>query len=322
MRWKSLQWLAAFSLALAAHLALAAGFLGAEGVKIERGPGDGGPVVFGSIMDAVPDPTDMEEAAETEEVEETAEEHTEDELTAEAPPQELIASEPVKDAETMPSQSVKEIKLPENIPESVPLPDAVLPPKPEGIRTEKPESMDAIIPSEVRTSTEKADIASLKPERIESVKPESIKPEPLKEKPSPKPEKIAKKKKPKPRAAKLDTRRGGAGGNGRSGGGGQGLGGKALQSNYQGRVIAHLRRYKSYPREAKRRRLKGIVRVKFTISASGRVVSSRLVAGSGSSVLDAGARQTIRRANPFPPFPKGLGKRRMTFVVPIRFAVR
>ena len=322
MRWKSLQWLAAFSLALAAHLAIAAGFLGAEGVKIERGPGDGGPVVIGSIMDAVSDPTDMEEAAETEEVEETAEEHTEDELTAEAPPQELTAPEPVKNAETMPSQPVKEVRLPEDIHESVPLSDAVLPPKPEDIRTEKSESMDTVIPSEVRTNTEKADIASLKPERMESVKPESIKSEPLKEIPPPKLKKIAKKKKSKPRTAKLDTRRGSAGGNGRSGGGGRGLGGKALQSNYQGRVIAHLRRYKSYPREAKRRRLKGMVRVKFTLNASGRVVSSRLVAGSGSSVLDAGARRTIRRANPFPPFPRGLGKRRMTFVVPIRFTVR
>ncbi len=104
--------------------------------------------------------------------------------------------------------------------------------------------------------------------------------------------------------------------------GGRGEGGQALRSNYKGRIIAHLRRHRQYPREAKRRGIKGTARMRFTLNALGRVLNSRLIASSGSAVLDKGARSTVKRANPFPPFPKGLNKSRWTFTVPIRFNVR
>ncbi len=104
--------------------------------------------------------------------------------------------------------------------------------------------------------------------------------------------------------------------------GGRGEGGRALRSNYKGRIIAHLRRHRQYPKEAKRRGIKGTARMRFTLNALGRILSSRLIASSGSTILDKGARSTVKRANPFPPFPKGLNKSRWTFTVPIRFNVR
>lgn len=335
---RQLQWLAAFMLAFAAHVALAAGLIGQEGAKIERGPGDGGPLVIGSIASALSESADVEaitapqdetETAEPQDEIETVEPLDETEL-AETPKatEEVTPDQPavIKSiaalAETAPQTQaplLKTLQPPEDDTEAEPARDAVLPPLPE----EPPTLLAELSEAEPR-QIETLEAAAVKPEQVEPVKPR-----PAQVKAKPPPRKVTAKAKTKPKAkprrrrtSAVDTRRGGSGSAGRGGGGGRGLGGRALQSNYQGRVIAHLRRYKSYPREARRRRLKGAVRVKFTINVSGRVISSRLVSSSGSSVLDAGARRTIRRANPFPPFPRGLGKRRMTFIVPIRFSVR
>jgi len=295
VRW---EWLAAFILASGVHLGLAAMLIGPEGAMIERGPGDGGPLVIGSLADA------MSEALEAEE----ADSPDEAPMDAETPPEPPVATQPplapevpTKLAELTEREAPDEARMPE--------PDAVLPPLPEDLAPE------------VKSETEEVEPAPLVPEVKDIIPPaiEAEPPKPATVKPQPKKRKAAK---PKPKRRSVDSRRGGSGGAGRGGGGGRGLGGRAIRSNYQGRVIAHLRRYKSYPREARRRRLTGTVRVRFTISSSGRVINSALVSRSGSAVLDAGARQTIRRANPFPPFPGGMGKSRMTFVVPIRYSVR
>jgi protein TonB len=83
-------------------------------------------------------------------------------------------------------------------------------------------------------------------------------------------------------------------------------------------LIAHIDRFKRYPREAEGRF--GVARVAFTIDRRGRLLSARIVAGSGSAVLDDEALATVQRAAPFPRPPEGVADNRLSFVLPIRFA--
>ena len=96
-------------------------------------------------------------------------------------------------------------------------------------------------------------------------------------------------------------------------------GGTKATSNYQGKVVAKLRRAKRYPREAKRQRLEGTVSVGFTISSNGAVSGIRVTRSSGHPVLDQAALDMVRRASPMPKFPGDIRVARMNMQVPVRF---
>lgn len=96
-------------------------------------------------------------------------------------------------------------------------------------------------------------------------------------------------------------------------------GGTKATSNYQGKVVAKLRRAKRYPREAKRQRLVGTVNVGFTISSNGAVSGIRITRSSGHPVLDQAALDMVRRASPMPKFPGDIRVARMNMQVPVRF---
>ncbi|UES59066.1 TonB family protein [Roseibium aggregatum] len=96
-------------------------------------------------------------------------------------------------------------------------------------------------------------------------------------------------------------------------------GGTRATSNYQGKVVAKLRRAKRYPREAKRQRLEGTVSVGFTISSNGAVSGIRVTRSSGHPVLDQAALDMVRRASPMPKFPGDIRVARMNMQVPVRF---
>jgi len=89
---------------------------------------------------------------------------------------------------------------------------------------------------------------------------------------------------------------------------------------WQSQVAGILERNKRYPSEARNRLQQGVVRLAFSIDRQGRVVSSRIVASSGSSVLDQETLDLVHRAQPFPPpppeFPGG------EIEVPVRFNIR
>lgn len=96
-------------------------------------------------------------------------------------------------------------------------------------------------------------------------------------------------------------------------------GGTRAASNYKGKVAAKLRRAKRYPRDARRQRLEGTVRVSFTISANGSVSGIRVVTSSGHQVLDQAALEMVRRASPMPKFPKDVRDASMLLHVPVEF---
>jgi protein TonB len=96
-------------------------------------------------------------------------------------------------------------------------------------------------------------------------------------------------------------------------------GGTKATSNYQGKVVAKLRRAKRYPRQAKRQRLQGIVSVSFTISSNGSVSGIRITRSSGHPLLDQAALDMVRRASPMPKFPRDIRVAHMKMQVPVRF---
>lgn len=95
--------------------------------------------------------------------------------------------------------------------------------------------------------------------------------------------------------------------------------GNASVSNYPGKVYAKLRRSLRYPSEARRKRIRGEVHVRFTVSRSGGVGSIRVARSSGSALLDGAALETVRRAAPFPEIPAAAGRSSWSFTVPLSF---
>lgn len=65
---------------------------------------------------------------------------------------------------------------------------------------------------------------------------------------------------------------------------------------------------KNYPAEAKRRNLYGNVRLLVAVLPSGRVKEVVVLKSSGHRVLDEAARQSVRLAEPFMPFPASIRK--------------
>lgn len=100
---------------------------------------------------------------------------------------------------------------------------------------------------------------------------------------------------------------------------GIGRGRSDLQANYNGTIAAHLQRYKQYPAAARSAGVQGVATVSFAIDGNGRVSALRLVAGSGSALIDQEVLAMVRRASPFPRTPDGEGR---NFTVPVRFNLR
>jgi|GEM_PF-3179596 len=103
----------------------------------------------------------------------------------------------------------------------------------------------------------------------------------------------------------------------KKGGGARGkqkrIAGKAVMSNYRGRVQSHLARYKRKVGSSR-----GRVVVSFSLARSGGVRGVRVVRSSGSGVLDRAAVAMVKRASPFPHIPAG-GPSSMRFSVPISY---
>ncbi len=95
---------------------------------------------------------------------------------------------------------------------------------------------------------------------------------------------------------------------------------RAATANYKQLVQAHVQRFKQYPSGARSGQAGKVTAVvSFTLSRSGQVVAARLASSSGRPALDAEAVATIRRANPFPPFPPEKTEGSTVFTVPLSY---
>jgi len=91
---------------------------------------------------------------------------------------------------------------------------------------------------------------------------------------------------------------------------------------WQQQVLRHLDRHKTYPRAAQRAGEEGVAQIRFTIDASGRVLSVSLAASSGIAALDQAAIETARRASPVPRPPASAGQGTISLTAAIRFSLR
>lgn len=92
--------------------------------------------------------------------------------------------------------------------------------------------------------------------------------------------------------------------------------------NWTSRVISRLERYKRYPSEAQSRGDRGVVRLAFSVDRSGGVHNARVVASSGSNLLDRETLAMISRASPLPPPPDEVRGSYIPVVVPIAYSIR
>lgn len=84
-------------------------------------------------------------------------------------------------------------------------------------------------------------------------------------------------------------------------------------------LLARLERHKRYPSEAQSRGETGVVRLAFSVDGGGGVHHVRIVASSGSSLLDRETLSLVERAAPLPAPPGGT---QIAVVVPIRYDIR
>jgi periplasmic protein TonB len=95
---------------------------------------------------------------------------------------------------------------------------------------------------------------------------------------------------------------------------------RADTATWKSQVITLLEHNKRYPSDARARGEQGVTRLAFRIDSEGHLLSSRVVASSGSAALDAETLAMVQRAQPFPPPPPELAGSELT--VPLRFNIR
>jgi protein TonB len=95
---------------------------------------------------------------------------------------------------------------------------------------------------------------------------------------------------------------------------------RAAVLTWRNQIVTILERNKRYPSQARARGEQGVTRLAFSIDGEGRLLSSRIVASSGSAALDAETLALVQRAQPFPPPPPELAGSEMT--VPVSFNIR
>lgn len=93
-------------------------------------------------------------------------------------------------------------------------------------------------------------------------------------------------------------------------------GGDEDATAYDREVVSRISSAKRFPEAARERGVQGTVVVGFSIGSAGQVNSARVVQSSGDGALDTDAVETVRRAAPFGPPPRGAAR---SYAVPLRY---
>ncbi|MBK1636893.1 energy transducer TonB family protein, partial [Rhodovulum adriaticum] len=94
---------------------------------------------------------------------------------------------------------------------------------------------------------------------------------------------------------------------------------QSLRAEWGARILARVTRQHHYPRGS---RAEGRALVELVVAANGQLLSARLVRSAGDASLDRAALAAVRRAAPFPAAPRGLGRPRDSFTLPLNFERR
>ncbi|MGP0060119.1 MAG: TonB family protein [Beijerinckiaceae bacterium] len=183
-----------------------------------------------------------------------------------------------------------------------PQPEADMAPVPEPVPEQQPLETKPILQTPELPQVLKSEVTLAVP-----TKPEEPKPIPIKEVPKKpsvkKPEAKAAKRPEQPERAQAQAP----------------VAASPNSANWKSELYARLKQFQHYPEAARSRGETGTASVSFTIDRSGHVVAARLVASSGSSILDQEALATVHRASPMPAPPNGAS---VTISVPMRYTLR
>jgi periplasmic protein TonB len=82
----------------------------------------------------------------------------------------------------------------------------------------------------------------------------------------------------------------------------------AIRTAYARTIRERIESRKEYPQGARRRGQEGVVSVQFTLDREGGVSGISVAKSGGFDSLDTAAQEAVRRAVPFPPIPRELGR--------------
>lgn len=95
-----------------------------------------------------------------------------------------------------------------------------------------------------------------------------------------------------------------------------------LLASYDGLVLGHLARFKTFPPAARMRGEEGHVGVAFEIDRSGALLDCRVMTPSGSRRLDKAALEQVRSAVPFPEAPHQADWQARTYTTTMRYTLK
>ena len=93
----------------------------------------------------------------------------------------------------------------------------------------------------------------------------------------------------------------------------------SILDKYFGEIKAKVVRNLVYPYYARKEGMEGYVNVLFKILRNGDLVFEKIEKGSQYGTLNASAIKTIKISAPFMPFPKGISRNSLTFLIKIHF---
>jgi len=91
---------------------------------------------------------------------------------------------------------------------------------------------------------------------------------------------------------------------------------------YQDMVKQRIEEVRRYPEWAKEQGIEGVAYLRFIVLANGNGQEIKLIHSSGSKILDQEAIDTIKRASPFPPFPKEIASSSIQMEVSLVFTLK
>jgi TonB family protein len=94
-----------------------------------------------------------------------------------------------------------------------------------------------------------------------------------------------------------------------------------LRRGFHKKIWKKVAKAKYYPRMARKRGFEGEPIVTFTLGSKGELINLKLIEVSSYKILNEAALETIRRGTPYPSIPEPLGKKSISFNLPISYVL-
>jgi protein TonB len=97
---------------------------------------------------------------------------------------------------------------------------------------------------------------------------------------------------------------------------------QAQIEEWQKSVVLTIAKAKSYPAEARKKRIEGTVRILFTLDSYGTLLRAQVQDSSGAQVLDQAALEVLHKIGKFPTPPSVLQLQEYTLLVPLSYGIK